>query len=298
MVVLQKCLNETEAGKTLYSSLQNLLSEQKKNFRMLTDQAASQGKSELAKHLEAECDRIQKELNATFTQIKQLKIPLGKRILMFFTFQKARARPIHVPRVEVRKRKDMAIALLGASGSGKTSFVNWAGVAGELPKVGDDSLQPCTSEIASHKLMGDRGFDIVLVDIPGLGDAKEALDEVYLWLQEKYGAGSALSGLIYFHNITDKKLTYCSTDNHPRFHRLLGKGWFEKVVIVTTMWNESEQGYLDDEDELQREKELRGHWENMRPQTEKSGAVMCRFQKTKALARKILENLTRSSDTW
>ncbi|KDQ53007.1 hypothetical protein JAAARDRAFT_39720 [Jaapia argillacea MUCL 33604] len=93
MVDLQKHLNETEAGKALYTTLQKLLSEQKETIRLLADQA-SQANPEVAKELEAEHARLQKELDATFVEIKRLKIPFGRRIMMFFKFKKARGRAV------------------------------------------------------------------------------------------------------------------------------------------------------------------------------------------------------------
>ncbi|KDQ54626.1 hypothetical protein JAAARDRAFT_38306 [Jaapia argillacea MUCL 33604] len=296
---LQMHLNETAAGKTLYASLEKLLSERIKTTRMLAEQAASQCDSELAKHLEGERQRIQAELDATFRQLEVLKIPLGKKIRMFFTFRKPRARPIHVPPPQARKRReDVVIALLGPSGSGKSSFISWAGVTGALPKVGN-SLQPCTSGIASHKLMQDRAFDVVLIDVPGFDDSKEALDQLSGWLKEKYGDGFLLSGLLYFHNITDNRLTYCSADNHLKFQRLLGKEWFEKVVLVTTMWNEPKERRLSKDEEKsrnQREKELKEHWESIPPQTEKPKAIMRRFEYPKHSARQVLQPLIKSAE--
>ena len=84
IVDLKRALNETHAGKTLYSDLQRLLAEQRDSVRSLAEQAREQSNPQLANVLEAELKRIQKDFDRTFNEMKNLKIPLGKRILLFF----------------------------------------------------------------------------------------------------------------------------------------------------------------------------------------------------------------------
>jgi DNA anti-recombination protein RmuC len=90
LVDLKRALSETQAGKTLYSDLQRLLAEQRDTVRSLADQALEQSNSQLAQKLEAELKRIQKDFDKTFNEIKRLKIPLGKRLLLLFS-KKSRA---------------------------------------------------------------------------------------------------------------------------------------------------------------------------------------------------------------
>jgi hypothetical protein len=84
LVDLNRALNETQAGKTLYSDLQKLLAEQRDTVRSLADQARDESNPQLAHQLEDELKRIQKDFDKTFGEIKNLKIPLGKRIKLFF----------------------------------------------------------------------------------------------------------------------------------------------------------------------------------------------------------------------
>ena len=84
IVDLKRALNETHAGKILYSDLQRLLAEQRDTVRSLAEQARAQSNPQLARKLEAELKRIQKDFDKTFNEIKRLKIPLGKRILLSF----------------------------------------------------------------------------------------------------------------------------------------------------------------------------------------------------------------------
>ena len=82
LVDLKRALNETQAGKTLYSDLQRLLAEQRDTVRILAEQAREQSNPQLAQKLESELKRIQKDFDKTFNEIKRLKIPLGKRLLL------------------------------------------------------------------------------------------------------------------------------------------------------------------------------------------------------------------------
>jgi exonuclease VII small subunit len=83
IVDLKRALNETQAGKTLYSDLQRLLAEQRDTVRSLAEQARGESNPQLARQLEAELKRIQKDFDKTFSEMKGLKISFGKRLLPF-----------------------------------------------------------------------------------------------------------------------------------------------------------------------------------------------------------------------
>ena len=91
MVDLEKRLSETHAGKTLYSELQKLLADQKDIVRSLQEDAEHQQNEDLARELREEYERIQDQLRRTFDQIQEIKIPLGRRILLIFSFKRSRA---------------------------------------------------------------------------------------------------------------------------------------------------------------------------------------------------------------
>jgi hypothetical protein len=84
LVDLKRSLNETQAGKTLYSDLQRLLAEQRDTVRSLAEQARDESNPQLARQLDDEYKRIQKDLDKTFTEIKSLKIPLGRKLMQLF----------------------------------------------------------------------------------------------------------------------------------------------------------------------------------------------------------------------
>jgi hypothetical protein len=90
LVDLKRALNETQAGKTLYSDLQRILAEQRDTVRSLAEQARDESKPQLARELEAELKRIQKDFDKTFSEIKKLKVPLGKRLMLLFFGKKSK----------------------------------------------------------------------------------------------------------------------------------------------------------------------------------------------------------------
>ncbi|KAF8811578.1 hypothetical protein BYT27DRAFT_7183855 [Phlegmacium glaucopus] len=95
IVDLKRALNETQAGKTLYSDLQKLLAEQRDTVRSLAQQARVESNPQLARQLETELKRIQKDFDKTFNEMKNLKIPIGKRIMLMLFGKKSRARSLH-----------------------------------------------------------------------------------------------------------------------------------------------------------------------------------------------------------
>ncbi|KXN89094.1 L-type lectin-domain containing receptor kinase IV.3 [Leucoagaricus sp. SymC.cos] len=100
IVDLGRQLNETEAGRTLYTDLQKLLAEQKATFQSLVAQVEKSDNPILKKELQKEYKKIQAQFEATFKQVDKLKISLGRRIRMFFFTKKARAKAIKIAEEE------------------------------------------------------------------------------------------------------------------------------------------------------------------------------------------------------
>jgi hypothetical protein len=84
LVDLKKRLNETSAGKALYSTLRNLLAEQKAVLQELTRLAKEQDNNKLAAEMRLEYKRIQAEFERSFGAISALKISAGRRLVLFF----------------------------------------------------------------------------------------------------------------------------------------------------------------------------------------------------------------------
>ena len=91
LVEQQKRLNETEAGKILFTRLQKLLAEQRKMLKELAEEAKLQDDPALAKSLQEEYDKIDAQLQKTFEEMKEMRIPLSRRILLWLFTRKSRA---------------------------------------------------------------------------------------------------------------------------------------------------------------------------------------------------------------
>jgi gas vesicle protein len=85
LVDLKRSLNETQAGKTIYSDLQRLLAEQRDTVRSLADQLREESNPQLAEKLELEVKRIQKDFDKTRNEMQSLKIPFGKSLMLLFS---------------------------------------------------------------------------------------------------------------------------------------------------------------------------------------------------------------------
>jgi len=96
IVDLQRALNETQAGKTLYTDLQKLLAEQREVVYSLAQQARQESNPKLASQLDAELKRIQQQFDKTFDEMKSLKISFGKRLMLLFFGKKTRGRSLHI----------------------------------------------------------------------------------------------------------------------------------------------------------------------------------------------------------
>lgn len=91
LVDLNRRLSETEAGKTLYNTLQRILAEQRETIRRLREEADGERNETLAQELTKQYQELEDNLQHTVNQLTQLKVPLGRRILMLFSFKKPRS---------------------------------------------------------------------------------------------------------------------------------------------------------------------------------------------------------------
>ncbi|KAJ6532001.1 P-loop containing nucleoside triphosphate hydrolase protein [Mycena capillaripes] len=144
-----------------------------------------------------------------------------------------------IPHNAVPQEDEVAIAIMGPTGSGKTSFINT--VSGSNLRVGR-TLQSCTStvQLASPFQLGGRW--VTLIDTPGFDDTTrsdtEILTRIASFLAATYEQGKKLAGVIYMHRISDVRMGGISTRNFKMFRQLCGESTLRNVVIVTNMWGE------------------------------------------------------------
>ncbi|KAL4062052.1 P-loop containing nucleoside triphosphate hydrolase protein [Scleroderma yunnanense] len=85
LVDAERKLNETTAGKALYTQFQRLLQEQKDAIKKLSEEAKTQQDPALARDLQVEYEKIETQLQKTWEEMEKLRIPFLRRISLFFS---------------------------------------------------------------------------------------------------------------------------------------------------------------------------------------------------------------------
>ncbi|KZT01502.1 P-loop containing nucleoside triphosphate hydrolase protein [Laetiporus sulphureus 93-53] len=151
-----------------------------------------------------------------------------------------------------RKIDAKLIAVIGPTGTGKTTFVNL--VSGGKLKVGD-GLESCTDSMQLAQCVIS-GANVTLIDTPGFDDTSksqaEILKDIAHFLEKMYERGRKLSGMIYLHRISDNRVGGIARENFRLFTKICGRGAMKNVLIATTMWEEvSEEVGASREQELE-----------------------------------------------
>ncbi|KAL4062205.1 P-loop containing nucleoside triphosphate hydrolase protein [Scleroderma citrinum] len=184
------------------------------------------------------------------------------------------------------------VAVMGSTGSGKTTFINVA--SGSDLKVGM-GLESCTNEVQTSIpfTIGDR--QILLLDTPGFDDTTMTDTDVlriisaYLFVMHKQGI--RLIGIVYMQRISDFNVGSSARRDLRMFQELCGEEAYGNVIVVTNMW-----GTVPEEDGVARETELATKDVFYKPILERKG-VMVRHDNTRESAHHILEQLVRKEPT-
>ncbi|KIM41439.1 hypothetical protein M413DRAFT_148738 [Hebeloma cylindrosporum] len=175
---------------------------------------------------------------------------------------------------------------MGATGSGKTTFINLA--SGSNLRVGG-GLESCTSSVQMAQAFKLDGRSVTLIDTPGFDDTSKSdsdiLHMIAAFLAAGYESGKKLAGVIYLHRISDFRMSGISTRNFTMFRQLCGEKSLKNVVIVTNMWGEVSKEVGD-----ARERELATKEIFFEPALAK-GASMKRHSNTPASAYEILRTI-------
>ncbi|KAJ3511648.1 hypothetical protein NLJ89_g3975 [Agrocybe chaxingu] len=190
------------------------------------------------------------------------------------------------PNLHIENETDVAIVVMGATGSGKTTFINLA--SGSNLRVGG-GLKSTTSMIQVAEPFILDGRKVTLIDTPGFDDTTKSdtdiLRMIGLFLATTYRGGKKLAGVIYVHRISDFKMGGISTRNFRMFRELCGDSTLKNVVIVTNMWD-----HVSTDVGEAREAELAREDFFFRPVLEK-GAQMVRHENTRDSAHTILRRI-------
>ncbi|KAK3299251.1 P-loop containing nucleoside triphosphate hydrolase protein [Chaetomium fimeti] len=131
---------------------------------------------------------------------------------------------------------DIVIALMGVTGSGKSTFISL--LAEQSVRIGH-SLNSCTADIEIYSFQyGDR--TVYLIDTPGFDDTSrsdtEILKDIAFFLAGIYSQKVRLAGIVYLHRISDPRMQGSALKNLHMFQKLCGDRGLSSVVLATTMW--------------------------------------------------------------
>ncbi|KAH6890221.1 kinase-like domain-containing protein [Coprinopsis sp. MPI-PUGE-AT-0042] len=136
---------------------------------------------------------------------------------------------------------DIIIAVMGPTGTGKSTFINDALSAAVAP-VGH-GVSACTTGInvygCRHPVFSNRR--VFLVDTPGFGvgnSDEKTLENLGRWLSDTYKSKISLSGVLYFMSIGEMRMNGRDLGNMNVFQKLCGSDAFKNVAIITTGWEE------------------------------------------------------------
>ncbi|KAF8170414.1 P-loop containing nucleoside triphosphate hydrolase protein [Pholiota molesta] len=181
---------------------------------------------------------------------------------------------------------EIMIAVMGATGSGKTTFLNVASSANL--QVGG-GLQSCTNSVQMAQPFMLSGRSVTLIDTPGFDDTTKSdsdiLRMIAAFLATNYENGKKLAGVIYIHRISDIRMSGISTRNFKMFRQLCGDSTLQNVVILTNMWGEVTREIGE-----AREAELASQDIFFKPVLEK-GALLLRHENTTQSAHAVLQHI-------
>ncbi|PPQ66715.1 hypothetical protein CVT24_008816 [Panaeolus cyanescens] len=185
----------------------------------------------------------------------------------------------------------ISIAVMGPTGTGKTSFVNL--LSGSSLRVGKD-LESCTDSVQVSQPFELAGRTITLVDTPGFDDTKltdvGVLNMIAAYLSYSHSRNQKLAGVIYLHRILDNRVGGISARSFRLFRNLCGDQSLRSVIIATTMWDK-----VDEDVALEREEELASKDVFFKPALKK-GARLARHSNTLASAQAIIRSLIANDD--
>jgi hypothetical protein len=132
---------------------------------------------------------------------------------------------------------------MGPPGSGKTTFLEIT--AGTKLEGRKKSEHPATSISAFKLSIPQVPGSMVLVNTPAFNNIGKRdlaiLRMISDWVNQTYERGILVSGLIYFHKISDPEMKGTPLRNWRAFEKICGDH-FKKVVLLTTMWDRVDIG--------------------------------------------------------
>ncbi|KIJ29191.1 hypothetical protein M422DRAFT_54307 [Sphaerobolus stellatus SS14] len=180
---------------------------------------------------------------------------------------------------------DIVFLLMGPTGSGKTSFIKTA--TGDPRVVVHDGLQPAVNsrlQVFRCAHPEDKFLKFVFVDTPGFKDEltfhNEMLRCLESWLKETFQKKIRVMGVLYFHSISDNRVSHAMLRNLILLKKICGERTWNCTTFVTTRWDEADDKFAE-----ARFLDLsRNHWKEMLAH----GAMARRFSRDYFQAWEIL----------
>ncbi|KZP32005.1 hypothetical protein FIBSPDRAFT_1037121 [Athelia psychrophila] len=138
--------------------------------------------------------------------------------------------------------KDRIVVLMGPTGSGKSTFIEYATGQSDSP-IGH-SLEAQTDRSRAVRCMHPRdGGSVILVDTPGLDNPYktdiEVVIEIADFLQKLCKQKVHISTIIYLHRVSDKRMTgEDPLKNLKMLTSMCGQATMPRIALSTTMWSE------------------------------------------------------------
>ncbi|KAG8794012.1 hypothetical protein FRC16_010746 [Serendipita sp. 398] len=179
---------------------------------------------------------------------------------------------------------DVVIAVMGATGVGKSSFICMA--TGSDPAAIGHGLRGHTDMV--HLVRFSRNNKkYVFLDTPGFNDTTmtdaDVLTNIVATLTTTYKGGIKLAGVIYLHRISDNRITMTDRRNTEMFTLICGPNALQNVILTTTMWDHAGKAGEP------RETELRTiYWKSM----VELGSQMVRFMHNHDSAWDIIDQIS------
>ncbi|KIJ63779.1 hypothetical protein HYDPIDRAFT_29128 [Hydnomerulius pinastri MD-312] len=134
----------------------------------------------------------------------------------------------------------VVIAVIGPTGSGKSSFISKAAGNQETEVGHANNISTRTTEVVATKFKDpESGFTIVLVDTPDFGhNTTKLLSD---WLKKNYDNRAFLSAVLYFHRISDNRVVGTPLVNIGFLKQLCREQRASQIILTTTMWDSVEE---------------------------------------------------------
>ncbi|KAI1170706.1 hypothetical protein F4777DRAFT_102739 [Nemania sp. FL0916] len=135
------------------------------------------------------------------------------------------------------KSNEIRILVMGASGSGKSSFVAAVAKEGERVIIGHGT-ESCTTECTVYptKYSSD-DRQIVVIDTPGFNDPKKENNKTLKNITDFIREAGDISGVVYLYRCSDTRFDGDSKINFDVIKAMCGPKFYSRIALCSTFWN-------------------------------------------------------------